>query len=88
MLIYFTNLTKACQPPHLSRFKQICKNNYNGFLIPPGDVDALSEAILKFYEMNDQRFRQFKRNAYESSQEYDIIRNSKKKLKEIGWMWI
>jgi len=71
---------------NLSGIPEICKNNYNGFLIPSGDIQALKAAILKFYYMGDAEFHVFKQRAYEISRSYDIIKNSKNKLVKLGWI--
>lgn len=71
---------------NISGIPEICKNNYNGFLIPPNDVNALIKAILRFYNMDNVQFQQFKHRAYESSRDYDIILNSKNKLEKLGWI--
>ena len=71
---------------NISGIPEICKNGYNGFLIPPDDVTALTDAILKFYYMDSEKFNQFRRNASESSREYDIVRNSRLKLKSMMWI--
>ena len=70
---------------NLSGIPEICKNNYNGFLIPSNDITALKKAILKFYYMDDVQFQQFRRRAYKSSRDYDIIENSKNKLEKLRW---
>lgn len=70
----------------ISGIPEICKHNYNGFLVRPGDSYSLSEAIFKLYNLNDFKFQIFKHNACKSSHEYDIILNSQKKLKKIGWL--
>ena len=70
----------------ITALSEICKNNYNGFLIPPGDIEALKEAILKFYQMDDAEFQEYRRRAYKSSRDYDIIENSKNKLEKLGWI--
>lgn len=70
---------------NISGIPEICIDNYNGFLIPSGDHDALLTAIIKFYNMDENRFQVFKYNAHESSKNYDIIQNSKIKLKKMGW---
>ena len=71
---------------NISGIPEICKHNYNGLLIPSGDSAALSAAIMEFYNMDDRSFQKYKKHAYESSKEYDIVQNSKNKLKVLGWI--
>jgi len=64
---------------------ELCKNNYNGFLIPPRDPSALSAAIMKFYRISNSHFQKFRCNAFESVKAYDVVSNSRRKLKELDW---
>lgn len=47
---------------------EIIENNYNGLLVPPGNVEALKSAILKLYTDNNLR-NTFGNNAYERVKE-------------------
>lgn len=68
----------------VSGIPEICKNDYNGFLIPERDVDALVNSIHNLIE--DQALKcRFSENSLELSSAYDIELNSKKKLRLIGW---
>ena len=70
----------------ISGIPEICRHNYNGFLVRHKDKNSLCEGILSFYNMDDKRFQTFKNNAYKSSKEYDIIQNSHGKLRKLGWL--
>ncbi len=70
----------------ISGIPEICSDNHNGLLVPPEDPIALSDAIKKFYNMDNERYQTFRGNAYESSKEYDIIQNSHWKLQKSGWL--
>jgi len=69
----------------LSGIPEICRHNYNGLLIKPNDKYSLSKAILKFYNMKKFQLQEFKHKAVKSSFEYDIVQNSKTKLRMMGW---
>ena len=68
----------------VSGIPEICKNDYNGFLIPEKDVNVL---VASFYNlMGDQSLKcRFSKNSLELSRIYDIELNSKKKLKYLLW---
>ncbi len=70
---------------NISGIPEICKNNYNGFLVPERNLDAL---ITSFHKITkDEILRNsFRRKSLELSLKYDIEMNSKNKLKELGWL--
>lgn len=71
---------------NISGIPEICIDNYNGFLINPNDIESLTNAILKFYNMDKQKYEEFRQNAFEMSKKYDIVKNSEIKLKKMGWI--
>jgi glycosyltransferase involved in cell wall biosynthesis len=69
----------------ISGIPEICRNNYNGYLIPQKNVDLLAEALAKL--KNDDAIRdKFGKSSLELSIKYDIIHNSKTKLEELNWI--
>ena len=69
----------------VSGIPEICKNDYNGFLIPERNVNALIDSFYKL--MEDQAIKcRFSKNSLELSMIYDIELNSKKKLKDLFWL--
>ncbi|MEL4455483.1 glycosyltransferase [Lutimonas vermicola] len=69
----------------VSGIPEICKNNYNGKLIPERDAVSLADSI-EFLCNNNELTRTFGKNSKAMSEEYDIEINSKKKLGMIGWV--
>lgn len=69
----------------ISGMPEICKNNYNGFLISSESKNALIGAIEKFYYMDDDTYQQFRLNAIKSSSDYNIVKNTREKLKMLEW---
>lgn len=45
-------------------------NEYNGFLVPKNDVQAVVEAVVKYHSVNDQERRVMQKNAIETSKKY------------------
>jgi glycosyltransferase involved in cell wall biosynthesis len=69
----------------VSGIPEICKNDYNGFLVPERDVNALVNAIYSLMENQDHK-RKFSKNSLELSVIYDIELNSEIKLKYLSWL--
>ncbi|MGC9374933.1 MAG: glycosyltransferase family 4 protein [Bacteroidales bacterium] len=70
----------------ISGIPELCKNKYNGFLIPSGNIEALTRAMLDFYTMDNSMFSVFRHNAMKTSKKFDIIYNSQKKLEAMEWI--
>jgi glycosyltransferase involved in cell wall biosynthesis len=70
---------------NISGIPEICINDYNGYLIEERSVVGIVDAIAKFRK-NSDRWSEFSRNAIEISKQYNIITNSGKKLKMLGWV--
>jgi len=70
---------------NISGIPEICIDNYNGFLIPQKDVNAIVNAIIKLIKSREL-IERFSKNSLKLSFEYDININSKKKLLELGWI--
>ncbi|RLD86030.1 MAG: hypothetical protein DRJ07_01760 [Bacteroidetes bacterium] len=70
---------------NISGISEICINDFNGHLISERNVDDLVDAIIYFYRNMDKR-KEYGKNSLTVSNEYDIILNSKIKVKTLGWM--
>lgn len=69
----------------VSGIPEICKNNYNGKLIPERDAVSLADSI-EFLCNNKDLTKTYGQNSKAMSEEYDIEINSEKKLRMIGWI--
>lgn len=69
----------------VSGIPEICKNNYNGKLIPERDAVSLADSI-EFLCNNKDLTKTFGENSKAMSEAYDIEINSEKKLRMIGWI--
>lgn len=69
---------------NVSGIPEICINDFNGSLISERNVDELVNAILYFMN-NEVKRKEFAKNSFELSKEYDIILNSNVKLESLGW---
>ena len=69
----------------VSGVPEICKNDYNGKLIPERDAISLADSI-EFLCVNKDVTKSFGTNSKVMSAEYDIEINSEKKLKMICWV--
>ena len=70
---------------NVSGIPEICENNYNGFLIPEKDVNALVDSLYNLKD--DQALKcRFSENSLALSMMYDIELNSEKKLKYLFWI--
>lgn len=70
---------------NISGIPEICINNYNGFLVPERNTEALTEAILSLYN-NRLLVKKFSENSLELFKDYQIERNSLNKLKMLAWI--
>ncbi len=68
----------------VSGIPEICINEFNGHLVPERDVDALVNSIIYFQDHQD-KIKEYARNSYDLSNEYDIRLNSIKKMESLGW---
>ncbi len=69
---------------NLSGIPEICIDEYNGYLIEQKSVEEIVNAITKFYK-NPYKWEEFSNNSLEISKSYNIINNSRQKLKMLGW---
>ena len=69
---------------NVSGIPEICINNYNGYLIQQKSVEEIVNAITKFYN-SPSKWQEFSHNSLEISNKYNIVDNSKYKLKMLGW---
>lgn len=69
----------------VSGMKEICINNFNGWLIPERDAVALSNAI-RTLSTGSKEYQKFKSNAASVFNMYNIETNSASKLKILGWL--
>ena len=69
---------------NISGIPEICINDFNGYLIEQKSIDEIANALLKFCK-NPGRWPEFARNSLGISKKFDIVTNSKTKLKILGW---
>ncbi len=71
---------------NISGIPEICINEYDGFLIDEKNTNQLADAIEKITE-STEIYKKFTVNSLElAKQEYDLVKNSKNKLKLMGWI--
>lgn len=71
---------------NISGIPEICINEYNGLLIDEKSTNKLADAIEKITESVDT-YKKFTENSIELAKlEYDLVKNSKNKLKLMGWI--
>ncbi len=68
----------------VSGIPEICKNDYNGILVPEKDVNALITSSYKL-KKDPMLRRRLSGKSLELSFQYDIDINSKKKVQMMGW---
>lgn len=52
--------------------KKIIKNNHDGILVPCGDVDRLSQELIRLIE-NDEERKNFGKQAFHSAKDYSLL---------------
>jgi len=71
---------------NISGIPEICIDNYNGFLISEKSTQQLADAIEKISN-SIETYNSFTSNSIElAKQEYDLVKNSKNKLKLMSWI--
>ena len=68
----------------VSGIPEICYNDYNGILIEERNVTEIVKAINFMIENKAKRML-YGENSLKLSEQYDIVLNSKKKVKELEW---
>lgn len=70
----------------ISGIPEICIDDYDGFLIDERNVNQLADSILKIAESYES-YKKLTLNSLElAKQEYDLVKNSKNKLIQMGWI--
>ncbi len=71
---------------NVSGIPEICINDYDGYLIPEKNVDELVKAIEKI-SSDKEKLKEFSLNSIKlAKRDYDLIKNSENKLKEMKWL--
>ena len=70
---------------NISGIPEICINNYNGFLIPEKNVNALVNAITTLSSDRKTAHR-YSENSYQLYSKYNLDTNSYSKLKKLEWI--
>jgi glycosyltransferase involved in cell wall biosynthesis len=65
----------------LAPIKEIVIHGENGILVEPKNVDSLEEGFLSF---NDNNYEKLSKNAYDSFELFDSLKQSKKMLEDIN----
>jgi glycosyltransferase involved in cell wall biosynthesis len=68
----------------VSGIPEICKDEFNGKLLPQRNSKALARAISEMASDPEGR-EKYGRNSLILSEEYDIVKNSNRKMQAIGW---
>ena len=69
---------------NVSGIPEICKNEFNGYLIPEKDTNSIVKSIVSIYNNETLRLR-FANNSLKLGCQYNILVNSKSKLKLLEW---
>ncbi|MCF8227293.1 MAG: glycosyltransferase family 4 protein [Bacteroidales bacterium] len=69
----------------VSGIPEICRGEYNGLLIREKKSSDIVDAIEFLYK-KDKKRKAFGRKSRELSKNYDIVKNSNKKAKILGWI--
>ena len=70
----------------VSGIPEICIDNYDGFLIPEKNSDALVNAIERLYN-DEEKLKEFSVNSLTlAKNEYNLLVNSQNKLKAMNWL--
>ncbi len=69
----------------VSGIPEICIDGFNGLLVPPGDVAALAEALLKLGRDPELR-RRLGENSRQVAGRYDLETNTRAKAELLGWL--
>lgn len=79
----------ACGLPlittNISGIPEICKNEYNGYLVEERNVDVLVDSMMSIEKHKEKRIL-FSQNSLNLSDSYNIQINSEKKLKDLNWI--
>jgi len=67
-----------------SGIPEICFNEFNGLLLEEKDATQIAMAI-EYYISNQAKLIQHSKNAYKVSQNYDIVKNTIKKIEIMQW---
>lgn len=77
----------ACGTPvigtNIGGIPSYLKNEYNGLLVPVGDIDALSNAIIKFAQLTFAQRKEMRENAIKTAQRYyrdNVIKELARKI--------
>ena len=68
----------------VSGIPEICINQYNGLLIEEKNISDLVNSIIYLYD-NNHKIELFSSNSLILSNTYDIVKNSKEKMKLLTW---
>ena len=62
------------------------KDGYNGFLVPPGNADAISDAIMRYVQMTENKRSLMVQNALYTAQRFSrdsVVGELADKMKQI-----
>lgn len=69
---------------NVSGIPEICKNNYNGKLIPEKDTEAIANAIIEISESSENR-NMYSAGAKKTFEAFNIDVNTKRKAQLMNW---
>src|SRR5699024_5269500 len=61
----------------------IIKNNYNGILVKPNDLDSLKKSLERIMNLNEEKIRELQLNALNTMKKYSETNVASMYLKEI-----
>ncbi len=71
---------------NISGIPEICKNEYNGFLIDEKNTEQIVQAVEKISSSEDLYVKFSKNSLHLAKEEYDLVKNSKQKMKIMNWL--
>jgi glycosyltransferase involved in cell wall biosynthesis len=71
---------------NISGIPEICKNEYNGFLIDEKNSKQIVLAVEKISSSEDLYVKFSRNSLHLAKEEYDLVKNSKQKMKIMNWL--
>jgi len=86
VLMEAISYSKPIISTNISGIPEICKNEQTGYLIEEKNTKQLVDAIEKICNTKE-KYDMFVKKSYDlAKEEYDLVKNSKNKMIEMGWL--